>query len=63
MHEVQPEGLPHFYNYMAEVTHFAECILLGREPIASGRTCLADMQVLDAVRESLRLGTRIQVRY
>jgi len=61
--EVVPEGLPHFSNYLGEVQHFAHCVITGQEPIASGRKAIADLVVTDAVRESLRTGQCIHLRY
>ena len=58
-HEVVPDGMPEFANYLGEVEHFADCVLNDREPIASGRIAVADLQVADAVRESLRSGCRV----
>ncbi|MBA2595710.1 MAG: Gfo/Idh/MocA family oxidoreductase, partial [Chloroflexia bacterium] len=60
-HEVVPAGLPEFANYLGEVAHFAECVLTGKEPIASGRIAAGDLQVADAVRESLRTGARVEL--
>lgn len=59
VHEVIPEGLPHFYNYLAEVEHFGDCIMHDREPVSSGRIAVPDLMVVDAVRESLRTGRRV----
>jgi predicted dehydrogenase len=63
VHEVESEGLPHFYNYLAEVEHFGDCIAHDREPVASGRTAVADLMVADAVRESIRTGRRVDLRH
>ena len=60
-HEVVPAGLPEFANYLGEVEHFAECVLSDREPSASGRVAVGDLQVADAVRESLRTGARVEL--
>lgn len=60
-HDVVPSGLPEFANYLGEVEHFAECVLHDREPIPSGRSAVADLEVADAVRESLRTGARVEV--
>jgi xylose dehydrogenase (NAD/NADP) len=60
-HEVDPAGLPEFFNYLGEVEHFAECLATGTEPISSGRIAVGDLAVADAVRESLRTGTRVKV--
>ncbi|MCC6314435.1 MAG: Gfo/Idh/MocA family oxidoreductase, partial [Thermomicrobiales bacterium] len=54
IHEVDPAGLPEFANYLGEVEHFADCIRTGREPISSGQIAVCDLEVADAVRESLR---------
>jgi predicted dehydrogenase len=61
VHEVVPEGLPEFANYLAEVEHFADCVMNDTEPISSGRIAVGDLEVADAVRESLRTGTQIEV--
>jgi D-xylose 1-dehydrogenase (NADP+, D-xylono-1,5-lactone-forming) len=60
-HEVVPTGLPEFANYLGEVEHFADCVFDDREPISSGRIAVGDLQVADAVRESLRTGKRVDV--
>lgn len=61
VHEVVPEGLPEFANYLGEVEYFAECVRAGTEPIAAGRVAVGDLAVADAVRESLRSGCRVEV--
>jgi predicted dehydrogenase len=61
-HEVVPEGLPEFANYLGEVEHFADCVANNTEPISSGRIAMGDLAVADAVRESLRTGSRVEVR-
>lgn len=53
VHELVPDGLPHFANYLHEVEHFARCVFKGSEPVASGRIALADMRVVDAIRTSI----------
>lgn len=60
-HAVEPAGFPEFANYLGEAEHFADCILNDSEPIASGRKAVADLEVADAVRESLRSGARVEV--
>ncbi len=60
-HEVAPGALPEFANYLGEVEHFADCVLNDREPIATGRIAVGDLQVADAVRESLRTGCRVEL--
>jgi predicted dehydrogenase len=60
-HEIVPTGLPEFANYLGEVEHFADCVFEDREPISSGRIAVVDLQVADAVRESLRTGRRVEV--
>lgn len=60
-HEVAPGALPEFANYLGEVEHFADCVLNDREPIAVGRIAVGDLQVADAVRESLRTGCRVDL--
>jgi predicted dehydrogenase len=60
-HEVVPAGLPEFANYLGEVEHFADCIRHGREAISAGRIAVGDLEVADAVRESLRTGCRVEL--
>ncbi len=60
-HEIKPEGLPHFYNYLREIEHFSECIRGDREPVSSGRKSVAELIVTDAVRESIERGERVEV--
>jgi D-xylose 1-dehydrogenase (NADP+, D-xylono-1,5-lactone-forming) len=59
--ETVPDGLSHFANYQGEVEHFGRCILAGEEPIASGRDAVAELEVTDAVVESLRSGRRVDL--
>jgi predicted dehydrogenase len=61
VHEVIPEGLPHFHNYLREFEHFSQCIATGAEPISSGRRAVAELVVTDAVRQSIREGRRIEL--
>lgn len=61
MHNVVPEGVPHYYNYLREVEHFSECILTDKEPISSGNKALHEMRVVDAVRTSLRSGQTVKL--
>jgi predicted dehydrogenase len=61
-HEVVAAGLPEFANYLGEVEHFAECVANDTEPLSSGRIAVGDLAVADAVRESLRTGSRVEVR-
>lgn len=60
-HEVVPEGLPHFFNYLREIEHFSRCVLTGEEPVSSGRRAVAELEVADAVRESLHSGRRVEI--
>jgi D-xylose 1-dehydrogenase (NADP+, D-xylono-1,5-lactone-forming) len=61
VHDVLPDGIPHYYNYLREVEHFGACILLDQEPRSSGRKALHEMQVVDAVRASLATGKAIEL--
>ncbi|MGH2533240.1 MAG: Gfo/Idh/MocA family protein [Thermomicrobiales bacterium] len=60
-HEVVPAALPEFYNYLGEVAQFASCILNDTTPFPSGASAIADLEVADAVRESLRTGARVEL--
>ena len=60
-HEVVPAGLPAFANYLGEVEHFADCLRHGNEPVSAGRVAVLDLEVADAVRESLRTGARVSL--
>jgi predicted dehydrogenase len=62
-HEITPDGLPHFYNYLREIEHLSECILADREPISPGREAVAELVVTDAVQESLRTGRRVEIAW
>lgn len=61
VHDVVPEGIPHYYNYLGEVEHFGECILTDKEPISSGNKALHEMRVVDAIRASLHSGQMIKL--
>lgn len=60
-HEIDPTGLPHFYNYLREIEHFSRCIGEDQEPVASGRKAVAELVVTDAVRQSIETGTRVDL--
>jgi predicted dehydrogenase len=62
-HEINPEGLPHFYNYLREIEHFSECVRQDREPVSSGRKSVAELVVTDAVRESIQRGERVEIAW
>jgi predicted dehydrogenase len=61
IHEVVPDGVPHFLNYQRELEHFSSCVLTGQEPRAAGREAVAELDVADAVRESIRTGRRVDL--
>ena len=61
-HEIIPENLPHFYNYLGEVEHFGDCIATGKEPISSARHAVHELAVADAIRESILTGKRVELR-
>ena len=63
VHEITPEGMPHFYNYLSEVEHFGDCITTGKEPVSSGRQAVHELVVADAVRESILTGKRVDLRF
>lgn len=46
-------------QFAAEIAYFAECIRKNRSPEPSGREGLADIRIIEAIRESARSGTRI----
>ena len=60
-HDIEPKGVPHYYNYLREVEHFSTCIFTNAEPIASGNKALHEMKVVDAVRASLRSGQMVKI--
>ena len=62
-HELVPEGIPHFYNYLREIEHFSQCILDDAEPLAVGRKAVAELVVADAVQESIRSGRRVEIEW
>lgn len=49
-------------HFAAEMDHFADCILNGREPKTPGEEGLADMRVLEAIYEAMRTGGRVRVK-
>jgi glucose-fructose oxidoreductase len=61
VHELVPDALPHFGNYLNEVEHFAQCVFEDSEPVASGRIALADMKVVDAIRISIEEQTAVSL--
>lgn len=57
--ELQIEQVNHF---SAEMDHFSDCVLNGREPRTPGEDGLADMRVIAAIEEALRSGGAAKVR-
>lgn len=60
-HEINSDGLPHFYNYLREIEHFSTCIREDEEPVSSGRKAVAELVVTDAVREAIEHGERVEI--
>ncbi len=52
-------SFPHRDQFAAELLYFSDCIRKDREPEPSGREGLADIRVLQAIRQSARTGTRV----
>ncbi|MCX7918730.1 MAG: Gfo/Idh/MocA family oxidoreductase [bacterium] len=56
--DVKP-ACPKVDGFAAETTHFIDCIVNDREPIATGEQGLAVMQILDAIYQSAKTGKQI----
>ncbi|MGH8698788.1 MAG: Gfo/Idh/MocA family oxidoreductase, partial [Burkholderiales bacterium] len=48
-------------QFAPELLHFSDCILQDREPEPSGREGLADVRVMDALRDSARTGRSVSL--
>lgn len=62
-HVVEPAGLPEFYNYLAEVEHFTDCVISGEVLAAPGVRAVHDLMVTDAVQQSLKTGARVPLSF
>lgn len=49
------------YGYLQELTHFATCILEGKQPVASLYDGYQAMRVLEAIRESAATGKKVKL--
>lgn len=48
-------------QFAAELLHFSECVIKGRKPGPSGWEGVADVRVIDALRESMATGAAVKV--
>lgn len=49
------------HHYTLQVEHFAECIREGKEPVYSGDKTIQNMKAIDAVYESIKKGTVVEL--
>jgi predicted dehydrogenase len=49
-------------QFAAELLHFSDCVLGGKEPRPSGREGMADIRVIQALLESARTGKSVSLR-
>jgi glucose-fructose oxidoreductase len=56
------QSFPKTDQFAAELLHFSECVLSGKEPRPSGREGMADVRVIEALLESARTRKSIAVR-
>jgi predicted dehydrogenase len=56
--EVKLDEVNHF---AAEMDHFSECVLDGKDPRTPGEEGLADLRVIEAIREAARTGKAVAV--
>ena len=55
------EGLPSESGQVNEILHFASCCSTGAEPLSSGRDNIGTMQLVAAIYESARIGSRVEL--
>jgi predicted dehydrogenase len=48
-------------QFAGEIDYFSECVLKNKEPEASGKEGLIDIQIVEAIHESARTGAVIQL--
>ncbi len=48
-------------QFAPELVHFSTCILEGKDPQPSGREGLADVRIMEAIRQSARIGERVSL--
>lgn len=58
----QKKRFPKRDQFAAEIDYFSDCILKNKEPEPSGREGLADVQVIEAIYESVRTKRTVPVR-
>lgn len=58
---VTTEGLPHVDQYGLEIAHFSACVRDVSLPLAPGEDGVAQMRVVDAIRQSLQTGQAINL--
>src|SRR3954453_15148395 len=53
--------LPGVNHFAAEMDHFSDCVLTGKDPRTPGEEGLADMRVIAAIEEAARTGQTVRV--
>ena len=48
--------------FAAEMDHFSDCVLNGRDPRTPGAEGLADVRVIEAIAEAARSGKAVAVK-
>jgi glucose-fructose oxidoreductase len=56
------QSFPKTDQFAAELLHFSDCVLSGKEPRPSGREGLADIRIIQALLESARTGMPVSLR-
>ena len=56
--EILLQGVNHF---AAEMDHFSDCVLNGKEPRTPGEEGLADMRVIAAIEKAARAGQAVRL--
>jgi predicted dehydrogenase len=56
------QSFPKTDQFAAELLHFSDCVLTGKEPRPSGREGMADIRVIQALLQSARSGKAVSLR-
>jgi predicted dehydrogenase len=59
--KTQTQSFPKRDQFAAEIAYFSDCILNNREPETSGIEGLADVRIVRAIYDSVRMGKGIEI--
>ena len=55
------ENIPATNEYLLEIDHLSTCIICGKPPIITREDSIGNLRVLDALRESARVGAPVEI--